>query len=78
MNFGSAAPFAMYSDLLEKIVKKLYLKLKDENDLCNQKLNHTVFNATSNSEFKSIVYKVIEPFHMRNNFIEITYFLYLV
>lgn len=73
---GSAAPFVMYPDILEEIVEKLYLKLIDDNDLCNQKGNDSVFNLYNNCEFKSLVYKVTEPFHMRRTFIEITYFLY--
>lgn len=73
---GSAAPFVMYPDILEEIVEKLYLKLIDDNDLCNQKGNDSVFNLYNNCEFKSLVYKVTEPFHMRRTFIEITFFIF--
>lgn len=73
---GSAAPFAFYSDLQEEIIEKLYLKLIDKNDLCNQKLDNSVFNSFHNCEFSSLVYKVTEPFHMRKKFIELTYYLY--
>ena len=73
---GNAAPFVMVPDLYEEIVKKLYSKLIDDADLCNQKGSDSVFSNSNNCEFKSLVYKVTEPFHMRRNFIEITYFLY--
>ena len=73
---GSAAPFVFYSDLQEKIIEKLYLKLIDKNDLCNQQLDNSVFNSFHNCEFSSLVYKVTEPFHMRKKFIELTYYLY--
>lgn len=73
---GSAAPFAFYSDLQEEIIEKLYLKLIDKNDLCNQKIGNSVFNSFHNCEFSSLVYKVTEPFHMRKKFIELTYYLY--
>lgn len=73
---GTGAPFAMYCDLQEEIVGKLYIKLNDNNDLCNQKDNNSVFGNLHNCEFRSLVYKVIEPLHMRRNFIEMSYFLY--
>lgn len=73
---GSGAPFAMYSDLQQEIIEKLYFKLLDKTDLCNQKKNNSVFELDNNCEFSSLVYKVIEPFHMRKKFIEITYYLY--
>lgn len=73
---GSAAPFAFYSDLQEEIIEKLYLKLIDKNDLCNRKIDNSVFDSSYNCEFSSLVYKVTEPFHMRKKFIELTYFLY--
>lgn len=73
---GTAAPFAFYSDLQEEIIEKLYLKLIDKNDLCNQKINNSVFNSSHNCEFSSLVYKVTEPFHMRKKIIELTYYLY--
>lgn len=73
---GSAAPFAFYSDLQEEIIEKLYLKLIDKNDLCNQKIDNSVFDSYRNCEFSSLVYKVTEPFHMRKKFIELTYYLY--
>lgn len=73
---GSGAPFAMYSDLQQEIIEKLYFKLLDKTDLCNQKKNNSVFELDNNCEFSSLVYKVIEPFHMRKKFIEISYYLY--
>ena len=73
---GSAAPFAFYSDLQEEIIEKLYLKLIDKNDLCNRKIDNSVFDSSYNCEFSSLIYKVTEPFHMRKKFIELTYFLY--
>ena len=73
---GVGAPFAMYPNLQEEIIEKLYYKLIDKNDPCNRKGNDSVFNESHNCEFSSLVYKVTEPLHMRKNFIEMTYFLY--
>ena len=71
-----AAPYALYPDLLEEIVQKLYLKLIDNTDPCNQKDGDNVFVNEHNCEFSSLVYKITEPFHMRKPFIEMVYFLY--
>lgn len=73
---GSGAPFGMYSDLQQEIIEKLYFKLLDKTDLCNQKNNNSSLALENNCEFSSLVYKVIEPFHMRKKFIEISYYLY--
>lgn len=72
---GAGAPFSMYFDIQKEIVEKLYLKLIDKKDLCNMR-GSSVFESEHNSEFRSLVYKVAEPFHMRRPCIEITYFLY--
>lgn len=71
-----AAPYAFYPELLEEIVQKLYEKLIDSSDPCNEKDDEDVFGKEHNCEFSSLVYKVTEPFHMRKPFIEMTYFLY--
>lgn len=73
---GFGAPFGMYSDLQQEIIEKLYFKLLDKTDLCNQKNNNSSLALKNNCEFSSLVYKVIEPFHMRKKFIEISYYLY--
>lgn len=73
---GCGAPFAMFSELQTEIVEKLYLKLIDENDLCNLRGENSVFDDVHNAEFKSLIFKVTEPFHMRRPFVEMTYFLY--
>ena len=71
-----AAPYASYMELLEEIVQKLYLKIIDDADPCNQKDGNNVFGKEHNCEFSSLVYKITEPFHMRKSFIEMVYFLY--
>ncbi len=71
-----AASYALYPDLLEEIVQKLYLKLIDNTDPCNQKDGDNVFGKEHNCEFSSLVYKITEPFHMRKPFIEMVFFLY--
>lgn len=58
---GCGAPFAFYSDLQQEIIEKLYCK---------------IINEPNEEEFKSLVFKVTEPFHMRKNYIELTYYLY--
>ena len=75
-NTHGAAPYAFYPDLLIEIVQKLYTKLINTLDPCNQKDGNEVFGKEHNCEFSSLVYKVTEPFHMRKPFIEMVYFLY--
>lgn len=71
-----AVPYAIYPELLVEIVQKLYEKLINFSDPCNQKDGEDVFGKEHNCEFSSLVYKVTEPFHMRKPFIEMVYFLY--
>lgn len=73
---GNPAPFAMYFELQKEIVQKLYNKFSDKTDKCNLTGNNYVFDDVHNAEFKSLVFKVTEPFHMRKDFIEVTHFLY--
>lgn len=65
---SNGAPYAMYPDLQDEIIKKLYCKLIDNKEPCNQIKNGSVFNSEYNEEFRSLVYKVIEPFHMKKKF----------
>lgn len=73
---GTGAPFATFFELQTEIVEKLYLKLIDNKDLCNLIGKNSVFDEEHNAEFKSLVFKVTEPFHMRRPFVEMSYFLY--
>lgn len=76
LRHGSGAPFAMHQDIQEEIIDKLYEKLLDYNDPCNLKTENSPFDNQHNFEFKSFVYKTLEPMKMRNYSIEIPFYLY--
>ena len=73
---NGGAPFAYYEELIFEIVNRLYKKLIDYNDPCNLKTKESPFDKEHNFEFKSLVYKTIEPMYSKNNSIEIPFFLY--
>ncbi len=73
---SSGAPFAIYQDIQEEIVDKLYEKLLDYNNLCNLKTEKSPFDNEHNFEFKSLVYKTLEPMKMRRYLVEVPFYLY--